>query len=161
MVKYNCEKCEKEFSRKLYLKQHLEENSCKIKSAKKIIEDDEKNTSLKKTKSKKKKLDKTSETNEEITNNETNKEIIEEVENITSQKKTKKKKLDKTSKTNEEITNNETNEEITNNEPNKESIEKLGDKSKTVVNLDKLTDKKNIYKFLTLSQKIFWNYFIN
>ena len=50
MVKYNCEKCEKEFSRKLYLKQHLEENSCKIKSAKKIIEDDEKNTSLKKTK---------------------------------------------------------------------------------------------------------------
>jgi len=152
MVKYNCEKCEKEFSRKLYLKQHLEENSCKIKSAKKIIEDDEKNTSLKKTKSKKKKPDKTSKTNEEV---------IEDVEKITAPIKTKKKKLDKTSETNEEITNNETNKEITNNETNKESIEKLGDKSKTVVNLDKLTDKKNIYKFLTLSQKIFWNYFIN
>ena len=157
MVKYNCEKCKKEFTRKLYLKQHLEENFCtkvelknKIlsKSAKEIIEDIEKMTPQKKTRvrDKKKKPDKT--------------KPIEPICTLTNPIVEETDQWDITVPIVESNNTWLINEMI-------DQTSNIDELTKMIVDLSKITgksineDKLCIYKYIPLSQKIFWNYFIN
>jgi len=199
MVKYNCEKCKKEFTRKLYLKQHLDENIClKIelknktlsKSAKEIIEDVEKMKLQKKTRvrDKKKKPDKnviigeTTKPIESINNIDTLIEPIDETNTIFE--------INTICSLNEPI--DETNTKCTLTNPIVEETDQwditvpivesnntwlidemidqtsnIDELTKMIVDLSKITgktikeDKLYIFKFIPLSQKIFWNYFIN